>query len=454
MLDPKLIREDPQKVKDVIKSGRGDAKKADVDAWLKLDQERNNLILKIEEVNQRRNELAKVGGKGDVEKIRQEGRQAKEDAQKLEKELVLVTAKWQAVLDWMPNMPVTPFPEGKSEEDNIVLKLWVPGKGYIKEAEGKKARGETEQYMSEKPLHAKDKDFIPKHHLDIGENLDVIDVAQSAKSSGSRFSYLKGDIVLLQYGLQQLLFNELIKRGYTPFMPPLLVRERVLYGTSHFPEGKDQVYAIQTENVEELNQLYLVGSSEPSNFAYFMDRILDEKDLPFKLFAYTTAFRSEAGSWGKDVKGIKRVHQFDKIEMNAVTATEQSGDIFQEFLSINEWLLQSLELPYQLVVKCAGDAGYLASAQQVDPEVWLPGENQFLEVMTDTNTTDYQARRLNIRYKNKENKLQFAHTVNDTGCAMGRMLISILANYQQKDGSVQVPKVLSKLISLKVLKKD
>ena len=193
--------------------------------------------------------------------------------------------------------------------------------------------------------------------------------------------------------------------------------------------------------------LFLVGSSEPSNFSYFMDRTLEEAELPLKLFAVTTCFRSEAGSWGKDVKGIKRVHQFDKIEMNAVCTPEQSAAVYAEFREVNEWLMQQLELPYRIVDKCTGDAGYLATYRQRDVEVWLSGSREYMEVMTDTNTTDYQARRLNIRYKAAAGGTQHCHTVNDTGCAMGRMLIAIMDNYQQADGSVLVPRVLAPLMN-------
>jgi seryl-tRNA synthetase len=251
-----------------------------------------------------------------------------------------------------------------------------------------------------------------------------------------------GDAVKLQYSLQQLVFNELIKREFVPIIPPLLVKDCVLYGTSHLPEGKDQIYRIEAEYVEDSQQLNLVGSSEPANFAYFMDKTLSAEDLPIKLFAYTTCFRSEAGSWGRDTKGIKRVHQFDKIEMNAVCLPEQSEKIFEEFLSVNEWLLQSLKLPYRLVLKCTGDAGYLASAKQIDSEVWLPGQREFMEVMTDTNTTDFQARRLHIKFRTSDGEKGYVHTVNDTGIAMGRMLIAILENYQQADGTIKVPEVL------------
>jgi seryl-tRNA synthetase len=229
-------------------------------------------------------------------------------------------------------------------------------------------------------------------------------------------------------------------------IPPLLVRERSMFGTSQFPEGRDQVYEIKTENVEEPLPLFLVGSSEPANFSYFMDRTLDEAELPVRVFAATPCFRSEAGSWGRDVKGIKRVHQFDKIEMNAVATEQQSRALYDEFIEVNEWLLQQLQLPYRVIDKCTGDAGYLATYRQRDVEVWMSGSGEYMEVMTDTNTTEYQARRLNIRYRTAKGETRYCHTVNDTGCAMGRMLIAILDNYQQADGSVKVPAVLASII--------
>ena len=206
-----------------------------------------------------------------------------------------------------------------------------------------------------------------------------METLQASQVSGSRFAYVRGDAALMQYGLQHLLTGELLRRGYEMMVPPLLVRERSLYGTSHFPEGRDQVYAIKTDNVEEGTELFLVGSSEPTNFSYFMDRTLREEELPVRVFAYTTCFRSEAGSWGKDVRGIKRLHQFDKIEMNSVCTPEQSGEMYEEFGEINEWLLQTLQLPYRVVDKCTGDAGYLASHRQRDLEVWLPGTGGFME---------------------------------------------------------------------------
>jgi seryl-tRNA synthetase len=301
--------------------------------------------------------------------------------------------------------------------------------------------------MPQSPIHAAGDEFKAMHYADLGESLGGVDTLQGGKVSGSRFAYILGDVAVMQIALQRLLTDELLRRGFQPIVPPLLVRERSLYGTSHFPEGRDQVYEIKTDNVEEPLPLFLVGSSEPANFSYFMDRTLDEAELPVKVFAVTTCFRSEAGSWGKDVKGIKRVHQFDKIEMNAVCAPDQSVAVYAEFREINEWLMQQLELPYRIVDKCTGDAGYLATYRQRDVEVWLSGSREYMEVMTDTNTTDYQARRLNIRYKAAAGGTQHCHTVNDTGCAMGRMLIAIMDNYQQADGSVLVPRVLAPLMN-------
>jgi seryl-tRNA synthetase len=343
-------------------------------------------------------------------------------------------------MDWMPNIPHKDMPAGKNEHDNPVLKAWVPGSGYIDNSKLGKV-GEDSGLMPAKLLYA-DKEFKPVHHLDLGMKLGVIDNDQAAKVTGTRFTYIVGELALLQFALQKFFFDELLKRGYKYIIPPLLVREKALYGTSHFPEQVDQVYKIQSEDVEENQQLFLLGSSEPANFSYFMDKTLDEAELPYKLFAYTSCFRSEAGSWGRDTKGIKRMHQFDKIEMNVVCTPEQADQTFDELLAVNEWLLQQLELPYHLALKCTGDAGYQASAKQIDPEVWLTGQQEFMEVMTDTNATDFQARRLNIKYKAKDGKKYYVNTVNDTGIAMGRMLVAIMDNYQQSDGTVKIPKVL------------
>lgn len=445
MLDPKVVREKAEYIKELLSKGRGNPEKADVDKWIKLDSEKSSLEQELQEINRQINETSKSFRPGD-EELRTKGQQLKKEKKKVEEKLNDIKEQWQEILYWFPNIPVGTVYEGKSEEDNIVTKLWTPEKGYVKEAEGKKARNETEKHMPTLPHNWKDESKKPKHHLDIGLEFGIIDNEQGGKVSGSRFTYLLGDLVLLQYAIQQLMYEKLIKENFTPIISPLLVKERALYASSHFPEGRDQVYKIENEFVEENNELYLLGSTEPSNFAYFMDRVLQEEKLPIKVFAYAPAFRSEAGSWGKDTKGIKRVHQFDKIEMNVVCTPEQSDAIFEDLLAINEWLLQQLKIPYQLAYKCTGDSGYLAAAKQIDPESWLPGQNEFMEVGTDTNTTDFQSRELNIKYVDSDGKKRLVHTVNDTGAAMGRMLISIICNYQTEEGDVMIPEVLRKYI--------
>jgi seryl-tRNA synthetase len=446
MIDIKEIRENPQRLREVIRLRRVDPAKADLDRWLELDQQRRQLRAALDGINAEKNKLASLGlGKDDPDTARRWGQELREKSRTLEDSLSQVTKEWQAILDWFPNWPHPDMPKGQSEADNVEERAWIPGTGYLSSGQLGK-NGHTAPLMPQKPLHADDANFTPLHHAELGEKLGGVDTLQGAKASGSRFAYILGDMAAMQLAIHQLLVEKLLSQEFQPIIPPLLVRERSLYGTSHFPEGRDQVYEIKPHNVEDAGELFLIGSSEPANFSYFMDKTFSENELPIKAFAATPCFRSEAGSWGKDVKGIKRLHQFDKIEMNAVSTREQSELIYEEFLKINEWLLQTLELPYHVIDKCSGDAGYLASHRQRDVEVWLSGAREFMEVMTDTNTTDYQSRRLNIRYKSRDGAIHFCHTINDTGCAMGRMLIAILDNYQQTDGSVKVPKALQPFV--------
>ncbi len=445
MIDPKIIRENPEKVKAVVASGRGNVEKANINRWLELDAQRSELKQKVEKYNQKKNEISKVGSINPEEARRLAGELKSEfDISKLNADLETVEKEWNEIASWIPNMPIEEFMTlGKGEEDNIVIKVWTPDKGYIEIEPYKYSEGSA-KYMPQGIIHSDKPDMQPIHHLDIGEALGIINNQQAALIAGTRFTFILEDLALLQYALQQFMFEKLIADGFKYVIPPLLVKEKVLFGTSHLPEHADQFYRIEKEYLEEGSTLALVGSSEPSNFALFMDRTVDEKDLPYKMFAYTPCFRSEVGSWGKDVRGIKRVHQFDKIEMDVVCKPEESNKIFDELLAINEWILQSLKLPYHLVQKCTGDAGYMASARQVDPEAWLGSQQTFMEVGTDTNTTDFQARRMNIKVKRKDGTLELAHTVNDTAIAMGRMLIAIIENYQQSDGTIKIPEVLRK----------
>jgi seryl-tRNA synthetase len=445
MIDVKEIRANPERLREAIHLRRVDPTRADLDRWLELDEQRRHLQALLEKLNAEKNRLAQLGTV-DPAAARRKGQEIRQQARALEEQLTRVTNEWQNILDWFPNWPDPEMPWGEGEDDNVEECAWIPGSGYV-DADRLGKGAHTAPLMPQHPPHADDPGFRPLHYADLGQKSGGVDTTQAARVSGSRFAYILGDVALMQLALQHLLVDKLLGAGFQPIIPPLLVRERSLYGTSHFPEGRDQVYEIKSYNVEEGHPLFLVGSSEPANFSYFMDRTLSEAELPIKVFAMTPCFRSEAGSWGKDVKGIKRVHQFDKIELNAVCVPDQAVAIYEEFRAINEWLLQVLELPYHIVDKCGGDAGYLATHRQRDAEVWLSSTREFMEVMTDTNTTDYQARRLNIRYKSGDGRVRYCHTVNDTGCAMGRMLIAILDNYQQKDGSVKVPEALRSVVN-------
>jgi seryl-tRNA synthetase len=248
-------------------------------------------------------------------------------------------------------------------------------------------------------------------------------------------------------GIFHLLTEKLLSEGFILMYVPTLVKERLLYGTSHFPADADQVYKVDSSNVENKRALYLLGSAESSLIGYWMDKVIKKENLPIKATAITTCFRSEAGSWGKDVRGIKRVHQFDKQEMIMIVenSVDQARKAHEYLLSINEWLLQKLELPYRVINMCYGELGYAAAAKKYDYELWLPSQQSFMEVGSNSITTDYQARRLNIRYQDDDKKIKYVYTLNDTG-ATHRLLIGIIDHYQQSDGSLLVPKVLRKYV--------
>jgi seryl-tRNA synthetase len=445
MIEVREVRANPERMREAIRKRRVDPKKADLDRWLVLDGELRDARQRLESLNAEKNKLAQLG-RTDPNAARTRGQELRQQSREIEEGIAALQEEWQRILDWFPNFPHPKMPAGEGEEDNLEECAWVPEQGYLPKEKLDKAlgaHGGTAAFMPKHPVHADSQDFTPAHHADIGQRLGGVDTAQGAKVSGSRFAYLFGDVARLQYAIQQLLVGRLLAEGFEPIIPPLLVRERSLYGTSHFPEGRDQVYQIASHNVEEGAELFLVGSSEPSNFSYFMDRTLREDELPIRMFASTPCFRSEAGSWGKDQRGIKRVHQFDKIEMNAICTAAQAEEIYEQLRGVNEWLLQQLEIPYRIVEKCGGDAGYLASHRQRDVEAWLSGLGEFMEVMTVTTTSDYQARRMNIRYKPADGGApKVAWTLNDTGCALGRIIIAVLDNYQQSDGSVKVPAAL------------
>lgn len=433
MLDIKLIRENPEKVKENIKNRQLNGPQFNVDDFLRVDEKRRSVMMEVEGLRGLKNKLSDFTGKPSPE-ILEEARKTKEQIKVLETDLQELDKKWQWYMEWFPNMLDDSTPLGKGEEDNVEVKAWSPERKYFaKEELGKKDH--SKKWMPKLPFEGKD-------HLDLGEALDIIDTKQSSVVSGSRFAYLKGAATLLQYALIDHLKAKLLQEGFTPMTVPLMVRREALFGSSHFPGDEDQVYRVDKKGVEEQTDLYLVGSSEPSLFSYYMGKTLQEKDLPQKFFAVTTCFRTEVGSWGKDVRGIKRVHQFDKLEMDMICHPDESEKMHEYLLLLNEWFLQSLEIPYHVILMCSGDAGYFATSKKYDFEAWLPVQGEFMELGSDTNAKDFQSRRYNTRFRTRDNSLEFVHTVNDTGCAVGRTLVAILENYQQADGSVVVPKVL------------
>ncbi len=453
MLSIEYIRENTNSVRKNMVSRKVDPSK--LDQLLEIDSKRILILQKINGVNEERNKVSKEASReesyGNLV-LREKGKKLKEEKEKLDIEFKELNLKFNSLINWIPNMLSKDVPIGSGEKDNIEVYAWTPNDGELPESKLGKLDA-SQKYMPQHVVHSDNHNFKIKDHLELGKDLDIIDTNQGALVSGSRFVYLKNEAVLLQMAIIDFLSRKLIKEGFMPLVPPLLVKERVLYGTSHFPADQDQVYAIEKDYIEEDNRLYLVGSSEPSNFGYFMDKILDENKLPQYFFAITTCFRSEAGSWGKDVKGIKRLHQFDKLEMGAISSKEESTIAFEKLLDINKWFWESLEIPYHVILKCSGDSGYYASSKQYDIEAWIPSGQKFMEVGTDTNALDYQARVFNIKYKDDNGKLQFAHTLNDTGSAIGRTLIAIMENYQQKDGSIKVPSVLTNYLGFNFIKK-
>jgi seryl-tRNA synthetase len=404
MLDIKFIRENPDKVKEGIKKKQA---KVDIDRLLELDKKRRELLQEIEGLKAEQNKISEQG-KADKEMI-EKAKKLKEKIKKIEPELDKIEEEFDKLMRQIPNLPLDDVPVGEGEKDNKVLR-----------EEG------------EKPKF----DFKPKDYLEIAEKLDIIDVKRAAKVSGTRFGYLKGGAVLLEFALVRLAFDVLTKEGFVPVVPPVMLNYKAMEGMGYLDRGADEVYHLEKDD------LYLVGTSEQSIGVMHIDEILKESELPKRYAGFSTCFRREAGAYGKDTKGILRVHQFDKVEMFSFCHPDKSRDEHKLMLSLEEKLMQSLRLPYRVIDICTGDLGDPA-AKKWDIEAWMPGQGEYRETHSTSNCTDFQARRLNVRYKSKEG-MNFVHTLNGTAFAIGRMIIAIIENYQQKDGSIVVPEALRK----------
>ena len=328
----------------------------------------------------------------------------------LEKKVENVRVKRDYLLLRLPNIMHESVPVGKDDTKNIEVRTVGVKKKFS---------------------------FEPKDHIDIGEALDFFDMERAAKVSGARFYYLKNDAVLLEFALVRFVLEFLRKEEFDIIIPPMLVREKVMEGAGFLPGGADDIYKIENED------LYLVGTSEQALAGMHMDEVIDADKLPLKYAGYSSCFRTEAGSHGRDTKGIFRVHQFEKIEMFLFAHPDKSWELHEKLIATAEKLVKMLELPYRVVNICTGDLGNIA-AKKYDIEVWLPGQGNYRELVSCSNCTDYQARHLNVKYRNKtgEAPAGFVHTLNSTAIPIARALVAIMENYQTKKGTVKIPKVL------------
>jgi seryl-tRNA synthetase len=409
MLDVKMVRSNPDEVRKALQR-KGGASASSLDEFLSLEEERRRLLTDVESMRAARkrasDEIAAVKkAGGDAGEAIAAMRALGDTIKAREGSLAEVEERLKTMLLEIPNLPLPGVPDG-GEEDSVVLRV-----------------------VGEPPVFA----FEPRDHLDIGTALDLIDMERAAKVSGSRFVYLKGDLVMLQLALVRYGLDVVQSKGFRPVIPPVLVREEAMYGTGFFPTDRAQVY-------ETVDGDCLVGTSEVPLAAMHMEEFLEQERLPLRYAGYSSCFRREAGAAGRDTRGILRVHQFDKVEMFSFCLPEQSESEHKLILSAEEEILQGLGIPYRVVNIAAGDLGAPA-AQKFDCEAWMPGQAQYREVTSCSNCTDYQARRLNCRYRTEKGP-RFVHTLNGTGIAVGRTLIAIMENHQRADGSFAVPEVL------------
>ena len=409
MLDLKAIREDPAPVRTAL-ARRSEALVEELDRLLELDATRRELTTRVEELRARQNRGSKAIGAAsgeERERLIAEVRDASGELSRLEPQLAELEEESGRLLATLPNPPHQTVPEGRSDEDNELVRIVGEPPGF---------------------------GFDPRDHVDLGTALGIIDLERAAKVSGARFTYLLGSSVMLQWALVRYCLDRLMTKGFVPVIPPVLVREEAMYGTGFFPTDEAQIYATRDDD------LYLVGTSEVPLAGLHQGELLDAATLPRRYVGYSTCFRREAGAYGKDTRGIFRLHQFDKVEMYSFTEPDASWEEHEFLLSCEEEILQGLEIPYRVMNVCTGELG-ASAAKKYDVEAWLPGQERYRELTSCSNTTDYQARRLACRVRYDDGNRP-AHTLNGTASAIGRTLIAILENHQREDGSVVVPKAL------------
>lgn len=421
MLDINFIRENVDIVKKAV------AEKVinlNVDELLEIDVKRRDLILKVEDLRRQRNEASR---KRDIEK----GKTIKNELGGLEDKLKEVEDQFNILMLLIPNISSADSPIGPDSSSNKEISKW----------------GEIPQF-----------DFPIKDHIELGKILDIIDLEQGAKVSGFRGYYLKNEGAKLHWALLQFALEKITSKGFTPMVPPTLVHDFVLVGSGHFPFGKESVYQIanpgKLESGEEIkNPIYLTGTSEPSLLAYYADKNLSEEELPVKVCALTQCYRSEVGDYGRDTKGLYRLHEFTKVEQVIICRNnlEESEELFKQMQKISEDLLQDLGIPYHVIQTSTGDMG-AGKYRMNDIESWMPAREKYGETHSCSNLTDWQARRLNTKFKSKDGKTNYCYTLNNTVLASPRIIIAILENFQTEDGSVKIPKVLQKYTGFDIIK--
>jgi seryl-tRNA synthetase len=343
----------------------------------------------------------------------------------------------------VPNIPSPETPIGKDSSENVPWSYWAPTLGNVDPKDTEK--------IGQIPTRF---DFDIKDHITLGKDLDLIDTEAGVKTAGFRGYYLKNEAVLLQYGLIWHALKKMQQKEFTLMVPPVLIRDFALYGSGHFPFGREEIYKIANSDDKNSDQIYLAGTSEPSLIAYYSDKILEEKDLPIKVCGVSSCFRSEIGSYGKDTRGIYRIHEFMKVEQVVICKADiiESDKWLEALREIAQEMLMDLKLPHRVLNICTGDMG-AGKYKMYDIETWMPSRNDFGETHSDSNLTDWQSRRLNIRYKDKDGKIKHAYMLNNTVIASPRILIAILENYQQKDGSIVIPEILRPYVGKDVIKK-
>ncbi len=415
MIDLKKLRENRAEYEAGLKKKHVDI---DVDKLLKLDEEHRMLIQEVEAMRAEKNSVSKEISQLDGSERETKIKEMKELDEKLnasEAELNKISVQLKDLMIVVPNLPHESVPMGKDDEDNEVIKTV----------------GTVPKF-----------DFEPRDHIELGESLDIIDMETGAKTSGARFYYLKNEAVLMEFALIQWLLKLYTEKGFTPVTVPMLVKEEMMYATGFFPADKNEIYTVNPSHDKnpDGDDLYLVGTAEVPLAGLHMFKPVKADELPKRYVGFSSCFRREAGSYGKDTKGIMRVHQFDKMEMFSFCHPDKSWEEHEFLLSIEEEILQALKLPYQVVNLCGGDLGAPA-AKKYDCEVWIPTQEKYRELTSCSNCTDFQARRGGIKYKDAKGT-HLLHTLNGTAMASTRTLIAILENNQQKDGSVKVPEVL------------